>query len=174
MAKVERRESPPSEGAEQPPAQRKGGKLLLVAGALGLLLAGGAGAYLAGLVPGRGHEPSPAAAHAEPQRAEALYVAIDPPFTVNLIDGKEPRYVQTTVELLTRDPKTEGAIRRHLPVIRDHLVMLLSNQVVAEVATVEGRERLRSAALASVQKALQAEAGASEVEQVLFTSFVIQ
>ena len=38
----------------------------------------------------------------------------------------------------------------------------------------EGKERLRAEALATVKKVLEGETGTADVEQVFFTSFVMQ
>jgi len=152
-------------------------KLWIIVGAsAALLLTGGAAAaYFSGmLTSGSGDADAEHQAEAVKPRPEALYVPIEPPFTVNLQAGSSSRYLQTTVELLTREPSVEAAIKRHLPVIRDHLVMLFSRKDAQDLATPDGREHLRGDALAAVQGFLEAETGTKGVEQVLFTSFVMQ
>nr|MCU0937086.1 flagellar basal body-associated FliL family protein [Gammaproteobacteria bacterium] len=130
-----------------PAAPAAGGKLklILIATAALVVLAGGGGAaaYFAGLF--GGHEGEEAAAEAvKPAKREAVYVALEPPFTVNLQGTGGNRYFQTTVELLTRDPGAEAAVKRHLPVIRNDLVLLFSSKDAKELASVEGKERLRA------------------------------
>jgi flagellar FliL protein len=150
-------------------------RIFIIAGAALLLVAGGAVAYLTGAIPGKGGQAEGAEGHAPEPRAEPLYIPIEPAFTVNLRgEAGANRYLQTTVELLTRDPATDAAVKRHLPVIRDQLVMLFSSQDLQGITSQEGKERLRAEALASVRKLLEAETGRAGVEQVLFTSFVMQ
>jgi flagellar FliL protein len=162
-----------------PAAPGSGGKLklILIATAAVVVLAGGGGAaaYFAGLFGGHAGEGAAAEAEAaKPAKREAVYVALEPPFTVNLQGTGGNRYFQTTVELLTRDPGAEAAVKRHLPVIRNDLVLLFSSKDAKELASVEGKERLRAEALAAVQKVLEGETGKAEVEQLFFTSFVMQ
>lgn len=151
-------------------------KLILIAAAAVVLLiaGGGAAAYFAGLFSSHDSDGKATAEAPKPAKREALYVALDPPFTVNLQGTGGNRYFQASVELLTRDPAAEAAVKRHLPVIRNDLVMLFSGKDAKELATAEGKERLRAEALAAVQKVLEGETGKAEVEQVFFTSFVMQ
>ena len=162
-----------------PPAPEKTGRrklvILVVAVATSLLLAGGATAYFTGLLSHQGKAVDGGHEKPAPEvKRDAHYVPIDPPFTVNLQGGTTSRYFQTTVELLTREPEAEAAVKRHLPIIRDNLVMLFSSKEVKDLSTAEGRERLRGEALASIRKVLEAETGKSGIEQVFFTSFVMQ
>jgi flagellar FliL protein len=167
----------PEESAPPPAANRSRRKLVVLGAAAGLLLLGGgaAAAYLSGLLGGgQAPEDGQAAPDAPRPKAQALYIPIDPPFTVNLTAGDSTRYLQTTIELLTRDPAVEGAVKQHLPVVRDNLVMLLSSRDARDLATPEGREQLRGDALKAIQDVLRAETGLSGVEQIFFTSFVMQ
>lgn len=103
-----------------------------------------------------------------------MYVPLEPSFIVNLQGHGPTRYFQTSVEVLTRDPAVEAALKRHLPIIRNDLVMLFSSKDAKDLASMEGKERLRAEALAAVKKVLESETGTAEVEQVFFTSFVMQ
>lgn len=159
--------------AEKP---RAGGRMLPILGVslISLLVGGGAAAYFAGMLGGHGGPGAHAGAPVVAPRAEALYVPIDPAFTVNLQGGGPVRYLQTTVEVLTRNPDVEAQIKRHLPVIRSNLVMLFSSKESRALATAEGKEQLRAEALASIQRVLEAETGQTGAEEVYFTSFVMQ
>ena len=174
MAEKEIQLAPPAPEPENGGGRKLG--ILITAAAAILLLAGGATAYFTGLLPGQGASAAKGGegAPAHERKREALYVPIDPPFTVNLQGAATTRYFQTTVELLTRERDAETAVKRHLPIIRDNLVMLFSGKEVKDLSTAEGRERLRAEALASVRKVLEAETGRSGIEQVFFTSFVMQ
>jgi len=78
------------------------------------------------------------------------------------------------VQVMTRDPEVAQAIEAHMPVIRNNLVMLFSGQKYEEVATREGKERLRQQTLAEIQKVLEERIGKPGVEDVYFTAFVMQ
>ena len=68
----------------------------------------------------------------------------------------------------------QEAITKHMPMIRNALVLLFSRQVYEELLPHEGKESLRAKALEEVKLVLDREYGSSEVEDILFTSFVMQ
>ncbi|MDH5649760.1 MAG: flagellar basal body-associated FliL family protein [Gammaproteobacteria bacterium] len=105
---------------------------------------------------------------------QAIYLPLEPAFVVNF-EGRGPaRFLQITVEVMTRDPAMEEHIKKHMPVIRNNLVFLFGSQTYESVSTLEGKEKLRSGALAEVQKILEEEVGQAGVEALYFTSFVMQ
>ena len=109
-------------------------------------------------------------AHALP----AVYLALDPAFVVNFEDQGVVRFLQITAEVGTHDPLALDAVKLHMPIIRNNLVMLFSNLNLDNVTTREGKEKLRADALVEVQKVLQEQIGEPGVENIYFTSFVMQ
>lgn len=61
-----------------------------------------------------------------------------------------------------------------MPHIRNDLVFLLSAQTDADVATVEAQQTLAKKGLQLVQKLLVEEEGEAMVNDLFFTSFVVQ
>jgi flagellar protein FliL len=107
--------------------------------------------------------------------APPLYLALDPPFVVNFESEQLVRFLQITVQLMSRDPATIELLKSNDPVIRNDLLMLFANQKYTVLATRDGKEALRGEALASVRKVLTAGGGHPErLEAVYFTSFVMQ
>ena len=159
------------------PAKSRKGLIIIVLVVL-LVLGGGTGGalYALGMLPGgaAATEAEAAATPAEPVRAEAVYVPLDPAFTVNFRGGAGARYLQVAVEAMTREPDVEGEIKRHMPVIRNDLTLLFSSKSARDLSTIEGKETLRAETLASIQKVLETETGKPGVEAVYFTSFVMQ
>jgi len=104
-----------------------------------------------------------------------LYVALDPPFVVNFEGEQLVRFLQITVQVMTRDPATVEVLKANDPVVRNDLLMLFANQKYEVVAARAGKEKLRSDALAAIRHVLESSGGkADHVEQVYFTSFVMQ
>ena len=103
-----------------------------------------------------------------------VYQALEPPFVVNFQDQSQVRFLQIAMEVSTRDPLVIAAVKTHMPVIRNNLVLLLSNQAYAGMSTREGKEKLRTDALAEIQKILTEQTGKPGVDAVYFTSFVMQ
>jgi flagellar FliL protein len=104
----------------------------------------------------------------------AIYLPIDPAFVVNFASQGKARFLQVTVEVMTRDPLMPDQIKLHMPVIRNNLMLLFSSQSYDGVSTLEGKESLREEALEVVQLILEEETGDTGVEAVYFTSFVMQ
>jgi flagellar FliL protein len=158
--------------AEQAASGGKGTlKLIIIVLLAVLLLAGGGiGAWLAFAPGGKKHtgvkqEPLP-----PPQ-----YVALDPPFVVNFEGDEQVRFLQVTVQLMSRDPATIEQLKANDPVVRNDLLLLFGGQKYSVISTREGKEALRKQTLAAVRKVVAAAGGKPEkVEAVYFTSFVMQ
>lgn len=105
----------------------------------------------------------------------AQYVELDPPFVANFEAKGMMRFLQVTVEVMTRDVTTVDLIKKNDPLIRNNLIMLFSSQRYEDISTREGKDKLRADALQVVADAIKAEGGdSSKVEQLYFTSFVMQ
>lgn len=111
---------------------------------------------------------------AKEPKAPPIYVELGDPFVVNFIEGVQIRYLQVKIEAMTRDQVVAGAIKTHLPQIRNNLVMMFSNLDYASLTTAEGKQAIRDKALVEVQSILKAETGNTGAEAVYFTSFVMQ
>lgn len=108
-------------------------------------------------------------------KAPAVYVKFDPPFVVNFENKGMMRFLQVSVEVMTRDPLTADMIRQHDPELRNDLLMLLGGQSYETISSREGKEKLRAEALKTVAEVIAGEGGkAASVEQLYFTSFVMQ
>jgi flagellar FliL protein len=107
-----------------------------------------------------------------------LYLALDPPLVVSLEDKGTIRFLQVTVELLSRDEHVITNLKTHMPVIRNNLLMLLGGQSIPALTSRDDKEKLRQEALAEVRKILKNNPGKEKdpgtVEDVYFTSFVVQ
>jgi flagellar FliL protein len=109
----------------------------------------------------------------EGEGKNALYYAIDPPLVVNFEDGSVVRFLQITMELMAHDQKSLDSVQRNLPMIRNNLLLLMSNRNYQSLMSREGKEKLRGEALDEV-RAVQKKQGSGEVDDLLFTSFVVQ
>lgn len=185
MAEEEVEEKEGEEGSEGNEGSKK--KLpikLIIIAAVVVLLGGGGGAYF--MMSG-GDESEVAAAEgskaeggeeegeeSEEQLGEAHYFSLDPPFIVNFSGKSRARFLQVSIEGMTRDSRVKEDITKHFPQVRNNLVLLLSGKTYAELNTQEGKAALRKQVLKEVQKVLEAETGKEGVEDVYFTSFVMQ
>ena len=101
------------------------------------------------------------------------YVSLEP-FIVNVSDGSRVRHMQVTTQLKLSSSNLQKFIEEHNPAIRHEMVMLLSDQAVAEVRTVQGKEKLRSEALTALQTVMQNNIGIPAIDAVYFTGLIIQ
>jgi flagellar FliL protein len=101
------------------------------------------------------------------------YVDMTPPFVVSIGHSGRIGYLKAGVSLRVEE-KAATAVELHMPALRHELVLLLSRQQAAALERVEGRERLRNEALESVRRALSENANAEGIEDLLFTSFIVQ
>jgi flagellar FliL protein len=156
--------------AEAAPKGKSKTLLIVLVLATVLLAAGGVGAYFAFA----GHDKKPEAAKKEPA-LPPLYMALDPPFVVNFEAEQQVRFLQITVQLMSRDPATIEQLKSNDPMVRNDLLMLFAGQKYAVISTREGKEALRQQTLAAVRKIVTTAGGKPEkVEAVFFTSFVMQ
>ena len=105
----------------------------------------------------------------------ALYQPLDPAMVINFEqeDGST-RFLQMSLQIMSRDQATIDAVKTHLPAIRNNFLFLIGNRSYADLATVAGKEQLRAELLAEIQAIMKKNLGEEGVEDVYFTSFVMQ
>ena len=158
--------------ATEAEAKPGGSKKLILIGAAVVVVAGGAAAFF--LTRGGDGEGAEGAHKAE-AKLPAEYVAMDPPFVVNFEAGSSAKFLQVTVQMMTRSHEMAEFIKAHEPVIRNDLLLMFGAQKVEELATREGKEKLQQDALEAVRRIVKAEGAEPEkLEAVYFTSFVMQ
>jgi flagellar FliL protein len=185
--------------AEEPAKKKKKGGLgrLLVLLTLGIVLGGGglgAGLYASGwlatgeakidqpyLVP-RDDASSEAIAageekarggKADPHVFQASYHEMDKPFTSNLKGGQA--FVQIGVGMSTYyDKRVLERLKKHEMAVRSAILMRLAEQDPLELASGEGKEKLRQSLKKAVNDVLTIKEGFGGIEEVFFTSFVTQ
>lgn len=145
------------------PARKSKKKLFVVAGVLVILLGGGAGAWF--MTQGR---------HAEPKEQAPkvpLYLPLDT-FTVNLQGGEQ--FLQTDITLQVADPAQVDAIKSHMPRVRSRLLTLLSGKQAEDLVSADDKKKLAQEILAQIKLPFDHGSPPQQVDDVLFTSFVIQ
>lgn len=152
-------------------------KKLIIIVVIVLLVIGGTvgGLFAAGILGGAAKEGEEGEEEdAEEPGGPAVYIPLNPAFVVNFTDTSKARFLQVTMEAMTRNPEVPGQIDNHLPAIRNNLVLLFSSQTYESVSTLDGKEILREEALSVVQEVLEQETGDPGIEAVYFTSIVMQ
>jgi flagellar FliL protein len=106
--------------------------------------------------------------------APAIYAALDPPFVVSFDEEDGPRYVQLTLQAMARDEETIAAVKQHAPAIRNSVLFKLSGYELEVLATQAGKEQLRGELLIATNEILAKNGAETGVEELFFTSLVIQ
>ncbi|MEB2519099.1 flagellar basal body-associated protein FliL [Pseudomonas sp. YuFO20] len=120
------------------------------------------------------NKPAVEAETAPSGKQPAVFEPMAPAFVANYTQNGRQRYMQVSITMLARNQADLDALKVHMPVIRNNLVMLFSGQDFATLASPVGQEMLRQKATASVQEVAQKELGKVVIEQLLFTNFVLQ
>jgi flagellar FliL protein len=147
--------------------------ILLIVVAL-MLIGGAVGGTL--MVLGGGNEAE------EPQegiveavvKGDPFYVDLKPAFTVNLDPDDAVHFLQVSMQVLTFNADVAAEIEKHKPLIRNNLVMLFGNQKSVDLRTPKGKENLQKGALGIVQSVINKFGSGGEVDNVFFTTFVMQ
>jgi flagellar FliL protein len=123
------------------------------------------------VVAASGAAPAPAA---EAPTEPANYLPLDPALVVNFQHEGKGRFLQTSVQLMTRDLEVFEAAQTHSPAIRSALIMLFGNVDFDRVSTTEGKKELQEQARATTDEVLTELAGLEGIDALYLTSFVIQ
>ncbi|MET0356410.1 MAG: flagellar basal body-associated FliL family protein, partial [Cellvibrio sp.] len=83
------------------------------------------------------------------------YIAIKPPLVVNYGGPGRVKYIKAELSLRTEDAHNAQEVTHHMPLIRDTLIMLISGVTDEQMASGEGKEKMRLEALAKINEALE-------------------
>ena len=163
-----------TEQEEVKPAGITTGKLLMIlipVMLLSIAASGGITYYLMSNM-----APSVAEAEAEApdvvENPDPIYIQVGK-ILVNVDYQGDIRYIQGDVQLMFHHQESADIAERDMPVIINELNTLFARQAFGEMRSVEGKEKLRRASLAAINRVLKFPDGAG-VQDVYFTSFNLQ
>ncbi len=164
---------------EQPQAEEEqpsGGKkklILMIVGALLLVgIAVGVTLFLVGGDQSAATEEA-AAEPAKPERGDPAYVELKP-FTVNLGPDDPVGFLQVQIQVLTYFSEVAEEVEANKPLIRNNLTLLFGQQSSAALRSTEGKEKLQQDVKQSIQQVIDKYGNGGEIENVFFTTFVMQ
>ena len=109
----------------------------------------------------------------DPRKYDITYYPISEAFTTNLADGSG--FLQIGVSLSTfYDGKVINNVKRQAVPIRSVVLMVLAEQDPALLATSHGKQRLQRQLTAAINDVLRDKEGFGGIDNVYFTSLVIQ
>ncbi|MFQ5579255.1 MAG: flagellar basal body-associated protein FliL [Nitrospiria bacterium] len=181
MAEEEKKES-----AVDKDAPKKGSPMKLILIAIGALMLGAGGSFFllnkppakeATAVEGEAKGKEKAKEEAVEEAEEGVEIETEEiiifnlePFVVNLSDSPESRYLKVTLNLDLIKAEYADDVTKHLPQIRDSLLILFSSKKYAGIRTVEGKMELRDEILQRINGVF----GKKKVKMAYFMDFVTQ
>jgi flagellar FliL protein len=164
----------PAPAADAAPAKPKGNSKLLIIIIVLLLAGGGGGGYFWWKQQQHAAKDTKGAEHTvEAKKAPPQFVPLDQ-FTVNLQDESSERYLQVAMVLEVSSAEAAEAVKAYMPIIRNRILMLLSSKRSADIANVEGKQKLAEAVVTEVRAPLSTPGPNKGIEGVHFSAFVIQ
>lgn len=176
-------ESGEGEGAPSPKSGKKKKRLLILIFLLIVLVGGGVGGWL--VVPGllsstddlqagngtdaEGQASSKKGKEAEENQEMGVLYSLKP-FIVNLVDPTGKRYLKVKLDLDLSDEETKIDVEYRMPQIKDSLLILLSSKTYEDIASIEGKMRLRMEIIGRINNTISI----GKVNNVYFTEFVVQ
>lgn len=115
--------------------------------------------------------PDPAAA-----MAGLIYYGLGASFVSNYDGAGRLKYLKTDISVRMQ-PGTAALIDKHLPYLRNRIVVLLAAQLEENLTSTQGKELLRLQALSEIRSALDFLEGQGTGDRIMnlyFTSFVVQ
>jgi flagellar FliL protein len=103
------------------------------------------------------------------------YVPVEP-FTVNLQPGESgaDQYLQVAFTLEVGGLEEKENIKNNMAKVRSRMLLLLSSKRAADINTPEGKIQLAKEIITQLRDPFEERGSQQEVEDVLFTSFIIQ
>jgi flagellar protein FliL len=109
----------------------------------------------------------------DPRKYEIAYYPVEQSFTANLADGSG--FVQVGISIATYyDSRVGDNIERQMVPIRSAILMVLSDQQSAVLATPEGKQMLQRQLTRSINEILRQKEGFGGIDNVYFTNLVVQ
>ncbi|MDE1461481.1 flagellar basal body-associated FliL family protein [Spartinivicinus poritis] len=162
------------EQAQEEEKEAGGNKKLIVFIVIALLLIGISIGVTIFLMMGGDEESTETEQPTEPVKQPAVYQSLDPPFVIDFNVSGRQRFLQVNLTVMGRDAEALEGLKKHMPLIRNNLVLLIGGFEYQSLQTEEGKEKLRESITKSIQEVLEKEIGKPGIEQVLFTNFVMQ
>jgi flagellar FliL protein len=160
--------APPEE--EAPPKKKRSLMKLVIVGVLALVvIGGGTGAFL--MLRGGAPSEDPATGEGTEDAAATFGPIVElPDFTVNLNEESGRRYLRVKINLELDDDSLKSDVEARLPLIRDSILLLLTDLRLEDINNTEGKEALKENIRTRIDEFLRPGA----IRHVLFVEFLVQ
>lgn len=164
----------PPDAAAKPPSK----KMAMIGAIVAVLVLGGGGAGWFMMHKGGDETEESAKPAKKKKKAKAHAAPVFAPlevFTVNLLpDGEEEHMLQVAITLEVMGQEQAELVKANMPKVRSRVLLLLSAKKASELITVEGKTKLSEEVLEAIKKPFVEHEEPQEVNEVMFTQFIIQ
>lgn len=107
---------------------------------------------------------------------QVIYLPFKPAFVINYGGAGRLRYLKTDVSLRVASINAANSVRRHMPYVRNNLLMLFASQTNKTVSSQEGKEKIRADALEQIRDIVEREEQTprEEIIELFFNNFIVQ
>jgi flagellar protein FliL len=142
---------------------------------IALIAAGAAAGGMWFFMSRRAPAPAPAQVAAAPAAPVVPVFFPLEPMTVNLqSDDGQQHYLRIGLTLKLNDAKVQQQLTDHMPEIRSRVLLALSNKHPEDLAPLDGKRALATELKTLIEQPTEKGAAPVNVEDVLFTEFVVQ
>jgi len=113
-------------------------------------------------------------AESKKSKGTPIYVPLHPAFVVNFENQDQVSFLQVDIQIMTYNAAVEGALKTHMPAVRNELLLLLGGKQYHEINTRDGKRALSQEAIQVIQEILESAGEPNSIEALYFTSFVMQ
>ena len=122
-----------------------------------------------------GWNPVMAADEEEPVEQVSSYVSLGKPLVLNLSnESRRLQFLQVSADVLVKNDDAKSVVETHLAAVRHQLIVLLSEQKAIDMKTASTREEVRQQLTLQVQEKIKELADNEDIEEVLFSKFLVQ
>lgn len=109
-------------------------------------------------------------------KQQVIYLPLKPTFVINYGGAGRLRYLKTDVSVRVASIDAANSIRRHMPFVRNNLLMLFAAQTNKTVSSQEGKEKIRASALEEIRDIVEREERTprEDVIELFFNNFIVQ
>jgi len=162
--------------AEQEVVEEKSSKMKLIIIALVvLLLGGGAAYYFMFMGASEGGAPETAVSSEEQVAEKTVYLTLKKPIKVTFPADTGVRLLQVSISIaFLKDINVRNEFIMHEPMIRNNFLMIMGRQNPQDLKSSEGKQKLQALLLAEMQLMMEKVSVEANIQNVFFTSFVMQ
>ncbi len=106
--------------------------------------------------------------------AGPVYLELGEPIIANLPSEKKSRTIKVNVVFVIKNAAGEAKVKKHLPLLKSELLMMLSSTTVEALSSAEGQQTFREHVVEKMKETVAHEEKKPYIEKVLFTQFIMQ